>query len=97
MSCVTCQIRMRQLRFFGHVARFQPTDPANKILSAGEPRGLTRPVGRPRKQWLEQLKQHLENVRVTGPASARTYARSSAELWRKVGEAKRLPGECPHT
>jgi len=96
MSCVTCLIRLRQLRSFGHVMRFPPTDPANRILSAGEPRGWRRPTGR--KRWLEQLEENLANVRVTGLASARTYARRSAELWRgKVNAAKRLPGACPHT
>ena len=98
MSCVTCQIRLRQLRSFGHVMRFPPTDPANKILCAGEPKGRKRQTGRPRKRWLEQLEENLVNVRVTGQASARTYAKRSADGWRrKVDAAKRLPGACPHT
>ena len=99
MSCVTCQIRLRQLRSFGHVMRFPPTDPANKILCAGEPKGWTRRDGRPRKRWLvEQLEENLVNVRVTGRASARMYAKRSADGWRKkVDAAKRLPGACPHT
>ena len=98
MSCVTCQIRLRQLRSFGHVMRFPSSDPANKILSAGEPKGWRRPAGRPRKRWLEQLEENLVNVRVTGLAAARSYARRSAEVWReKVDAAKRLPGACPHT
>ena len=98
MSCVTCQIRLRQLRSFGHVMRFPPTDPAFRILSAGEPKGWKRPQGRPRKRWLEQLEENLVNVRVTGLASARTYAKRSAGAWKeKVDAAKRLPGACPHT
>ena len=98
MSCVTCLIRLRQLRSFGHVMRFPPTDPANKILCAGEPKGWTRRDGRPRKRWLEQLEENLVNVRVTGQAAARMYAKRSADGWRrKVDAAKRLPGACPHT
>ena len=98
MSCVTCQIRLRQLRSFGHVMRFPPTDPANKILCAGEPKGWSRPKGRPRKRWLRQLEENLEGVRVAGMATARSYARRSAETWKaKVDAAKRLPGACPHT
>ena len=98
MSCVTCQIRLRQLRSFGHVMRFPPTDPAHKILCAGEPKGWRRPRGRPSKRWLEQLEENLVNVRVTGLASARTYAKRSAGEWkRKVDAAKRLPDACPHT
>ena len=99
MSCVICQIRLRQLRFFGHVARFQPTDPAYRILSAWDPRGWKRPVGRPRKRWLEQLKKNLVGVqKVACPASARREARRTPDVWRrKVNDAKRLPGACPHT
>ena len=98
MSCVVCSVRLRQLRSFGHVMRFPPSDPANRILSAGEPKGWRRPKGRPRKRWLEQLPEFLEGVRVTGLASARSYAKRSAEVWRaKVDAAKRLPGACPHT
>ena len=98
MSCVTCQIRLRQLRSFGHVMRFPPTDPANKILCAGDPKGWKRPVGRPRKRWLEQLEENLVSVSVTGLAAARSYARRSAGVWKaKVDAAKRLPGACPHT
>ena len=98
MSCVTCQIRLRQLRNYGHVMRFPPTDPAHRILCAGEPRGWRRPVGRPRKRWLEQLEENLVNVSVSGRAAAQTYARRSAEVWkRKVDAAKRLTCACPHT
>ena len=32
MSCVTCQILLRQLRSFGHVMRFPPTDPAQNFV-----------------------------------------------------------------
>ena len=98
VSCVVCQIRLRQLRSFGHVMRFPASDPAYRILSASEPRGWRRPRKRPRKRWLEQLEENLANVRVTGRAGARTYARRSAAEWRgKVNAAKRLPGACPHT
>ena len=39
---VTCIVRERQLRLYGHVAHFPDTDPAHKILSAREEvNGLT--------------------------------------------------------
>ena len=98
MKCVNCQIWERQLRFYGHVVRYPPEDPANRILSATNPRGWKRPVGKPRARWLEQLGSHLEDVRVTGQAGARSYARRSPEEWsRKVGAAKRRRSACPHT
>ncbi len=45
MGRVTCLVRERQLRFYGH---FPACDPANGIMSARDPVGWRRPVGRPR-------------------------------------------------
>ena len=42
---ITCMIRERQMRLYGHVARFPADDPAGRILSAREPAGRTRPLG----------------------------------------------------
>ena len=39
MGMVTCWIRERQLRFFGHVARFPDYEPAYRILTAKDPVG----------------------------------------------------------
>ena len=98
MRCVNCQIWERQLRFYGHVVRFPPSDPANRILSAPDPRGWRRPTGRPRARWLEQLETHLGSVRVSGRAGARSYAKRSPEVWSgKVSAAKRRRDACPHT
>ena len=38
MRFVTCIVRERQLRLYGHVAHYPDTDPAHQILSASEPR-----------------------------------------------------------
>ena len=74
------------------VMRFPPTDQAHKILRAGKPRGWRRP----RKRWLKQLEENLVNVRVTGLASDRIYAKRSPGEWKvKVDTAKRQPGACP--
>ena len=45
MRFVTCIVRERQLRLYGHVARFPDADPAHQILSAREPREWRRPMG----------------------------------------------------
>ena len=37
MRLVTCIVRERQLRLYGHVARFPDADPAHQIISAREP------------------------------------------------------------
>ena len=52
-------IRKRQMRLYGHVARFLAGDPAGRILSAREPAGRTRPVGRPYGAWLRQMNRHF--------------------------------------
>ena len=44
---VTCIVRERQLRLYGHVARLPTEDPAHWILSCRDPRGWTMPRGRP--------------------------------------------------
>ena len=52
MKHVTCIVRERQLRHFGHVARFPDTDPVHRCLTCTCPTGWTRPRGRPRHTWL---------------------------------------------
>jgi len=50
------------MRLYGHVARFPAGDPAGRILSAREPAGRTRPVGRPHDTWLRQMDRHFAGV-----------------------------------
>ena len=38
---VTCIVRERQLRLYGHVARLPAEDPAHRILFCRDPRGWT--------------------------------------------------------
>jgi len=62
MRFVTCIVCERQLRLYGHVARFPDTDPAHQILSARESREWRRPMGRPRSSWLQQVDRHLKEM-----------------------------------
>ena len=55
MRFVPCIVRERQLRPYGHVARFPDADPAHQILSARKSREWSRPMGRPRASWLQQV------------------------------------------
>ena len=52
MRFVIWKVCERQLRLYGHVARFPDADPAHQILSAKEPREWRKPMGRPRASWL---------------------------------------------
>ena len=96
MSRVTCLIRERQLRFYGHVVRFPMDDPAHRILNAKDPVKWNRRRGRP-NSWLAQLGDHMKEWS-TGPAQARAVARSRLREWsRKVSAAKCRRGTCSHT
>ncbi|KAG2468583.1 AGM1 mutase, partial [Polypterus senegalus] len=55
MRNITCIVRERQLRHYGHVACFPKGNPACKILIVGDPSGWTRPRGHPRNTWLRQI------------------------------------------
>jgi hypothetical protein len=94
---VTCTIRERQLRLYGHVARFPETDPAHRILSARDKRGWKRSRGRPRASWLRQVDGYFAEMG-TGRVSAWTMAiRRPREYRKKVDAATRCHGACPHT
>ena len=92
---VTYIVHERQLRLYGHAARFPDADPARQILSAREPREWRRPMGRLRALWLQQVDQHLMGM---GQASAWGMARRRPlEYRRKVDAATRCSGACSHT
>ena len=62
MRFVTCIVGERQLRLQRHVARFPAADPAHQIISTREPREWSRPMGRSRTSWLQQVDQHLKEM-----------------------------------
>jgi hypothetical protein len=47
---------------YRHVARFLRSDPAGWILSAREPAGWTRLMGRPYDMWLRQMDRHFAGL-----------------------------------
>ena len=72
---VTCIVRERQLRLYGHVAGLPAEDPAHRILSCRDPRGWSMPRGRPHASWLRQVVSHLRDTDMAGLASAWAMAR----------------------
>ena len=97
MRFVTCIVRERQLRLYGHVARFPDADRAHQILSARESREWRRPMGIPRASWLQQVDRHLKEMGM-GQASAWGMARRRPlKYWWKVDVAMHCSGACPHT
>ena len=59
---VTCTVRERQLRLYGHVARLPDEDPAHRILSCRDARGWTMPRGHPLASWLRQGEFYLRDT-----------------------------------
>jgi hypothetical protein len=60
ITCTPSIIRMiksRRMRWTGHVARMGEKRNANRIL-VGKPDG-TRPLGRPRRRWVGNIKMDL--------------------------------------
>ncbi|KAG2464180.1 TGFI1 protein, partial [Polypterus senegalus] len=79
---MTCIVRERQLRHYGHVAHFPEVDPARKILIVGDPSGWTRPRGRPHKSWLRQMEGYFHRVGLDwGDWSARAVANRDPKLF----------------
>ncbi|KAG2470727.1 PIWL1 protein, partial [Polypterus senegalus] len=62
MRRITCIVRERQLQHYGHVARFPEGDLAGRILIVEDLSGWTRPRGRPRNTWLQQIEGHSRRV-----------------------------------
>ena len=72
---VTCIVRERQLRLYGHVARLPAEDPVHRILSCRDPSGWTMPRGRPQASWLRQVGAYLKDMGMMGLESAWVMAR----------------------
>jgi hypothetical protein len=53
-------IKSRRMRWAGHVARMGETRNAYRIL-VGKPEGR-RPLGRPRRRWVDNIKMHLREI-----------------------------------
>ena len=84
MRPITCMIRECQMRLYGHMARFPAGDPAGRILSAREPAGGTRPVGRPHDTWLRQMDRHFAGAGMGRVAAWRMAIRRPKEYRSKV-------------
>jgi hypothetical protein len=53
-------VKSRRMRWAGYVARMGETRNAYRIL-VGKPEGK-RPLGRPRRRWVDNIKIHLREI-----------------------------------
>ena len=94
---VTCMIRQRQLRLFGHVARFPESDPVSRVISKKVSRDWRRPRGRPPVSWLQRIDSYCRDLSLPGRAYAWHSARRDPLGWRQTATAAmRHPGVCSH-
>ena len=97
MSQVTCMIRQRQLRLFGHVARFPESDPVSRVISQRISPAWRRPRGRPPVTWLQRIDGHCREMGLAGREHAWHSSRRDPQGWRRaVTAATRCLGVCPH-
>jgi hypothetical protein len=54
-------IKTRRMRWAGHVARMGATRNAYRIL-VGKPNRKKRPLGRPRRRWVDNIKMYLREM-----------------------------------
>jgi hypothetical protein len=57
-------IKLRRMRWAGHVARIVAKRNVHRLL-VGKPEGK-RPLGRPRRKWIDNIKMDLLGVRLGG-------------------------------
>jgi hypothetical protein len=57
-------IKLQRLRWAGHVMRMEKTRTTRKITEWTPYK--TRPVGRPRLRWMDQVREILKRMRITG-------------------------------
>ena len=94
---ITCLVRERQLRLFGHVARFPGSDPAHRVLSAQDPEGWRRPRGRPRATWMQQVGRYLTEMGMDWVSAWELAQEDPKQYRRMVDAARRCCSACPHT
>jgi hypothetical protein len=71
-------IKLRKMRLAGYVARMGETKNAYRTL-VGKPEGK-RPLGRPRRRWVDNIKIDIERGRMVWTGS----------IWLRIGTNGRL-------
>ena len=86
LTPITNVIRSMRLRWAGHVARMDE-DRTARWIAFGTPNG-TRPLGRPRKRWRDNLRETLISLGVDNPDDWWELAENRSD-WRRLVKAAR--------
>ena len=89
---ITNIVRSSRLRWAGHVARKEDGQLVKEVM-VGRPLG-TRPLGRPRKRWIDNVKEDLNTLGVN-PNDWRLVAENRSTWRQLVKAAKDHPGPMP--
>ena len=84
-------IRVGRLRWAGHVARMDPTQPARQLLDNTP--GGRRSAGRPKLRWLDDV---TRDANAAGASNWRNLAQDRGKWRRFLEEAKTHPGLSGH-
>ncbi|KAI8499356.1 hypothetical protein Bbelb_231200 [Branchiostoma belcheri] len=88
---LTSKIRLARLRLFGHIARAVPPLEPAALLRESAPTTWSRPRGRPRRTWCDQLKDDLLTVSLN--LDTAWEAAQDRTTWRSICRGATLPME----
>ena len=90
---ISDMVRERQLRLYGHVARFSVIDPAHGVISTEINPNWRRPRGRPRDSWLKKIDLSCRDLVGMNRVLAWRHAREDPRDYRRrVSAATRRRG-----
>jgi hypothetical protein len=72
-------IKAQRIKWLGHIQRMDQTRPTRKLLD-WKPMG-TRPVGRPRQQWQEDVMGDLKKLKIKNWKETAKGRRTWRETW----------------
>jgi hypothetical protein len=81
-------INAQRIKWLGHIQRMDQARPTRKLLD-WKPMG-TRPVGKPRQRWQEDVMEDLKNLKIKNWKEAATDRRTWSNLAEKVKTHKGL-------
>ena len=80
-------IKAQRIKWLGHIHRMDQARPTRKLLD-WKPMG-TRPVGRPRQRWQEDVVEDFKNLKIKN----RKETAKDRRIWRDLAEKGKTHNE----